>query len=185
VGSPPRTAASAPPAVGVRAEGALISLRSIQQSRQRIVGRLFVPNFPQPQPYWLLSTEGRHPTRLDSRSRWWCCGTDAARVGDMRNKARSCHLGNGNCACLSARRRRSGTSRSDRVVVRQGSFTSHSPTLGQDGPLRGLVFILTVNLRPALTQMPGHEIGYRTTISRSSRAPWSAFGLKPELGQAG
>ena len=35
----------------------------------------FVPNFPQPRPYWLLSTGGRCPTHLDSKSRWWGCGT--------------------------------------------------------------------------------------------------------------
>jgi len=34
----------------------------------------FVPNFPQPQPCWPLSTQGPHPTLLDGESRWWCCG---------------------------------------------------------------------------------------------------------------
>ena len=33
-----------------------------------------VPNFPQPQPCWPLSTQGPHATLLDGESRWWCCG---------------------------------------------------------------------------------------------------------------
>ena len=37
--------------------------------------RLFVPHFPHSRPYCLLSIGGRQPTRLDSRSQWWCCGT--------------------------------------------------------------------------------------------------------------
>jgi hypothetical protein len=36
--------------------------------------RLFVPNFPQPQPCWPLSTQGPHATLLDGESPWWCCG---------------------------------------------------------------------------------------------------------------
>jgi hypothetical protein len=35
---------------------------------------LFVPNSPQPQPCWPLSTQGPHATVLDVESRWWCCG---------------------------------------------------------------------------------------------------------------
>ena len=35
---------------------------------------LVVPNFPQPQPCWPLSTQGPHPSLLDGESPWWCCG---------------------------------------------------------------------------------------------------------------
>ena len=42
--------------------------------RRRAQGSLFVPNSPQPQPCWPLSTQGPHPTLLDGESRWWCCG---------------------------------------------------------------------------------------------------------------
>ena len=34
----------------------------------------FVPNVPQPQPCWPLSTQGLHLTVLDGESLWWCCG---------------------------------------------------------------------------------------------------------------
>ena len=38
-------------------------------------GRRFVPNSPQSQPCWPLSTQEPHPTLVDGLLRWWCCGT--------------------------------------------------------------------------------------------------------------
>src|SRR5450759_3864731 len=57
-----------------------VALPPACQETHRFCGELpescpLVANFPQPHPCWWLSTEEWHISRLDGRSRWWCCGT--------------------------------------------------------------------------------------------------------------
>lgn len=71
--------ALAPPAGGSRRRRALIAGEgdSAEHGRGKckLSGRLFVPNFPQARSCSSLGGGGWQPTRLDSRSRWWRCGT--------------------------------------------------------------------------------------------------------------
>ena len=63
---------------------------------------LFVPNFPQPQPCWPLSTQGPQAALLDGESPWWCCGISlryawrrhlvrTASAAPMAQQARAAH----------------------------------------------------------------------------------------------
>jgi len=93
------------------------------------------PNSTQPQPYWSLSTEGRYPTRLDSRSRW-CCGTSlrhCSRAGgwlEQSNPSCKPKIGGGkrNGELLSG-----GASAPDRAVTQGARAIATAPCAGRAG----------------------------------------------------